>query len=399
MTLTLLIDLDDTLLLKSTSDVFPAYLKALSNHLKPLDKSETVFKEIFSATDLMGKNTDPQKTLKHIFDGYLQPKYADEWETIEAELNKYYRSKYHAVSPLSAPNPDAADFMRKNFESGYTVAIATNPYFPIEAIEQRLDWAGLSPEKFPYAAITSYETFHFTKPHLAYYAEVLARLGWPEMPAVMIGNDIEMDIHPTQAFGLASYHLTDAPFKVTGKRSASGPLSEFHQWIETLPEETLTPNFKKIPANLAIMTATPAAVSHFAAQVPVEDWAKRPLPEEWSLTEIFCHLRDVDREVHIPRFEMVQNQANPHIQAVDADKWADERQYIQQDGQQALAEFLASRQTLLGLIQTAAETAAEKPIQHTIFGPTTLEELVRIAARHDRLHIQQIYAQLNGKIR
>lgn len=392
---TLLIDLDDTLLLKSSSDVFPAYLKALSNHLKYLGEPEMILKEMFQATDLMGANTNPNKTLKQIFDDDFYPKFGTKAETMQNELANFYNSIYPRLASLSAPNLDASDFIQKSIEAGFTLAIATNPYFPTLAIEQRLTWAGFPPKDFPFAVVTGYETFHFTKSHMAYYAEVLARLGWPETPTVMIGNDIKTDIAPAQALGLATYHLADTPLEITGPNSARGPLSAFHQWLQSVPEETLLPDFSSLSANLAIMTATPAALSTFITQFPLEKWAQRPEPEEWSLTEILCHLRDVDREIHIPRFEMVLDHPTPFIQAIDADAWAEERQYIQQDGQQALIEFLDSRSRLLNLMQSLIDSAPEKPIQHTIFGPTTLPELVRIAARHDRLHIQQIYAQLN----
>jgi len=91
---------------------------------------------------------------------------------------------------------------------------------------------------------------------------------------------------------------------------------------------------------------------------------------------------------------MVRDNPNPFIQAIDADTWAEERNYRQQDGAQALNGFLRSRQNLLEIAQAFPPDTAEKTIQHTLFGPTTLQELIRIASRHDRLHIQQLFAQI-----
>jgi FMN phosphatase YigB (HAD superfamily) len=396
MTLTLLIDLDDTLLLKSSSDVFPAYIEALSNHLKFLAEPEIIRHQLFQATRPLGINTNPQLTLKQLFDDAFYPCFGVSAKEVEPELENFYTNIYPSLSKLAAPNPDAVKFIKESFHQGYTVAIATNPYFPRLAIEERLRWANLPPEDYPFSLLTSFETFHFTKPHLAYYAEVLARLGWPDTPVVMVGNDYEMDIAPAKSLGLTTYQIDSHPITQTADNSARGPLSEISAWLKNIPDEAITSNFNGMIPNLEIMRSTPAALVELLAQIPPAQWANRAAPEEWSPTEIICHLRDVDREVHMPRFEMVQNDPQPFLTAVDADTWAQERNYIQQDGPQALKEFVQGRTELLSTIQNLSPTAREKNIQHTIFGPTTLEELVKIAARHDRLHIQQLYAQIPG---
>ena len=86
-----------------------------------------------------------------------------------------------------------------------TLAIATNPLFPLTAIEQRLDWAGLSPEEYPFSIVPSYENAHFAKPNPAFLAELLARLGWPEGPVVMVGDDPDNDVRCGLELGLARF--------------------------------------------------------------------------------------------------------------------------------------------------------------------------------------------------
>ena len=75
------------------------------------------------------------------------------------------------------------------FEKGYRVAIATNPIFPQVATYERLRWAGVAPEKYPLEIISTYENFHFGKPHLAYYLELIAQIGWPDGGFVMVGDN------------------------------------------------------------------------------------------------------------------------------------------------------------------------------------------------------------------
>jgi hypothetical protein len=122
------------------------------------------------------------------------------------------------------------------------------------------------------------------------------------------------------------------------------------------------------------------------------DWTGRPSADEWSLTEIACHLRDVEREVHQARVRVMLTDDEAFLLGVDADQWADERQYQRQDGRVALGEFLAARDETIGMLAPLPGEAWERQGQHTFFGPTSLREIVYLAVQHDRMHKQQIAA-------
>jgi hypothetical protein len=121
-----------------------------------------------------------------------------------------------------------------------------------------------------------------------------------------------------------------------------------------------------------------------------EAWTRRPAPKEWCLTEIACHLRDVEAEVNLPRLQMVLRETNPFLPGKDTDPWADERHYIQQDGPAALRDFVITRQELLYRLDSLQPEDWQRPARHAILGPTTQIELVGIIANHDRLHVQQV---------
>jgi hypothetical protein len=123
-------------------------------------------------------------------------------------------------------------------------------------------------------------------------------------------------------------------------------------------------------------------------------WKKRPRPDEWSLLEIICHLRDVDREVNKPRLQKVLNENDPFIPGEDTDPWAQERGYIDQNGLEALQQFIIARLEMLDMLETVKTEEWQRPARHAFFGRTTLAELVNIIAQHDRLHIRQIYQNL-----
>jgi hypothetical protein len=145
------------------------------------------------------------------------------------------------------------------------------------------------------------------------------------------------------------------------------------------------------PELLAELAAFRARMAVILAN-PRLDWLRRPAPDEWSLTEIACHLRDVEYEVHQPRLYAILTEDEAFLPGVDADQWAEERHYRRQDGRAALADFLAARDETIALLFPLPAPAWERQGQHTFFGPTSLREIAYLAVQHDRLHKQQLAA-------
>lgn len=124
------------------------------------------------------------------------------------------------------------------------------------------------------------------------------------------------------------------------------------------------------------------------------DWQWRPNPAAWSLTEVVCHLRDVEREVHQERFRILVKSDNPFLPGVTSDDWAETRDYRSQDGPAALADFLAARRQTVRLLRAQEEAIWERRGRHAFFGPTTMHELLNLAVKHDQTHWEQVQALL-----
>jgi FMN phosphatase YigB (HAD superfamily) len=397
MSKTLLVDLDNTLLHNEMDTFVPAYLQGLACHMAPYVDPKVMTKTLLAATHQMSQNQQPDLSLMEVFDAAFYPALNVKKADVQPVIDEFYEVHFPSLRRQTSPQPGAVQFVTQALEKGYRVGIATNPLFPLTAIQQRLAWAGLSPSLVPFDLVPSYSNFHFAKPNPAFFAEILAQMGWPEGPVIMIGDEADLDIAGARQLGIAAFWTPSQPAAAwTGPEPEPprGTLADVLPWLEAAPPAQLKPNFTSHEAVLGILRSTPAALltlcRSWCSPSDRALWTRRPEPNEWSLAEVLCHLRDVEREVFLPRFTKIIAENNPFIQGIDSDPWAQERQYIHQDGQQALAAFIANRKELLVLIANLSSEGWQRPARHAIFGPTHLGELASFVADHDRLHIQQI---------
>jgi FMN phosphatase YigB (HAD superfamily) len=390
--LTLLFDLDDTLLDTNLDAFIPAYFQALSAHMASRVAPESILPALVSGTRAMMASEDPSRTLREVFDGKFFPKLGVDQDTLRALIEQFYDEVFPDLGALTGKRPEAVELVQWAFAKGYRVAVATDPFFPLKATLHRLRFAGLAPEAYRFALISSYETFHFTKSHPMYFAEFLGRLGWPEGPVLMVGNDALRDLAPAQALGLPTFWVnTDAPKTDDPVSTGRGSIADLRRWLESVDVKSLEADFSSTGAILALMTSTPAALASLLEETPARAWTSRPAPAEWALTEVLCHLRDTEREVNQPRLQRLLNEDDPFIPSRNTDAWADERNYLAQDGRAAFQEFLAARLETLSTLKSLAEADWLRKARHSIFGPTSLQELAGFMSTHDRIHIQQVW--------
>jgi HAD superfamily hydrolase (TIGR01549 family) len=213
----------------------PPYYKALSNHLAAFVTPEVMLPKLLEGTNAMQKNTDPDITLEHAFDRIFYPGVGVSKVKLHPSLVKFYDTVFPALEKYTQQIPAAIEMINQALEIGLKIIVATNPLFPLKAIQQRLIWAGLNPKEIPYVLIACYEEFHFTKPNPAYYQEIITKLGAKANECVMVGNDLEMDILPALSLGIHCFRIENGVSKLTVK---TGYESGIHQqvipWIVSL---------------------------------------------------------------------------------------------------------------------------------------------------------------------
>ncbi len=216
MKLTLLIDMDDTLLSNPFETFMPLYLQSLGSALSSKVVPQKMVPQLLKATDAMIQNNDFRLTLEECFNNNFYSQLNLKKEEIAPLLEKFYTGEFQKIKQVTRIKTDAISFIQRCFEKEITVAVATNPLFPLQAMQSRLRWGNLSPDEYPFSLVTAYESFHFSKPNPAYYAEILAQLGSPETPVVMIGNSITDDITPASSLGIKTFFLKNKKTAYSG---------------------------------------------------------------------------------------------------------------------------------------------------------------------------------------
>jgi FMN phosphatase YigB (HAD superfamily) len=393
MSLTLLLDLDDTLLNTNLQSFMPAYFQALANEMSSQVTPTLMFQALISGMQKMNESDDFSKTLKEVFDDEFYPQLNMEKGNLDSVIENFYDLVFPTLQNLTSPKDGAKELVEWAMQKKYRIAIATDPLLPTKATHHRLRWAGFDPNQFE--IVSTYENFHFSKTYPAYYAEVLGKMSWPDSPILMVGNDVDRDIIPAKKLGIKTFLVDAEPASKSGLEAGSaGSLSDLILWLESINLSELIPNFKSKDSVLAILYSTPAILNSMLSNIDSDLWTRKPANDDWNLVELICHLRDTEREIHNMQIKLFNGHDEPFIPRPDTGVWASQRDYVHEDGLKALQEFNDARKETLVMLKKISDEAWNRKARHAIFGPTNFLEVISFMADHDRLHIQQTFGVL-----
>ncbi|MBI3651154.1 MAG: DinB family protein [Acidobacteria bacterium] len=117
----------------------------------------------------------------------------------------------------------------------------------------------------------------------------------------------------------------------------------------------------------------------------------RPIPNKWSIQEIMCHLRDMERLAYLARYRKILAEENPYLENVDQNRLAYDNDYLNQDTSAALEEFKNLRtETVRALAAISVEDWSRAGV-HETDGRLTIEQLVnRQINGNDLNHLNQM---------
>jgi FMN phosphatase YigB (HAD superfamily) len=202
-----LFDLDDTLLGNDMDVFLQSYFPLLSAYTRPLLDPDRFLPELLFATQAMIDSQDPDLSNSDVFWRVFCERNKLVRDKMEPFFEAFYREQFGQLQSATERRPAAVDIVRWCFDQGFKVVIATNPLFPLSAIQQRLAWAGIPVDEFDYDLVTGYENMHSAKPHEAYYREILSVVDVDPDRALMVGDDWHNDIVPAAKLGLYTFWM------------------------------------------------------------------------------------------------------------------------------------------------------------------------------------------------
>lgn len=230
----ILFDLDGTLLPMDNDEFTRGYLGMLSAAVAPLGyAADTMIPAMWRGVAAMVKNDGSYRNCE-VF-----------WETFSDLLGKdvtadiphfdaFYDGDFNRAIRFTQPTEQARRAVALARAKAARVVLATNPFFPPNAVAARIRWAGLTPADFD--LVTHYENSGSCKPNPYYYLEIAEALGVAPADCLMIGNNVDEDILAAKKAGMDTYLLTDC---LIGDPTASpntkqGSFAELLCFLESL---------------------------------------------------------------------------------------------------------------------------------------------------------------------
>mgnify|MGYP002590511781 FL=1 len=232
---TILFDLDGTLIPMDQDVFLQAYFSRIRQRAVQLGLDPAAFMQaLFKGTQAMLQGDRARTNYQRFWEAFTQDMGA-EYRALEDPLTDFYATDFNQIQSLMDPPPDAPGLMGCLRAKGYTLILATNPLFPLVAIDSRLGWVGLSAQDF--CLVTTYENSHFCKPNLAYYQDILRQAGKTPQQCMMVGNNPLEDMAAGQ-LGLSLFLVTghlENPQNLDTSAYPQGDFSALLRLAQSLP--------------------------------------------------------------------------------------------------------------------------------------------------------------------
>ncbi len=379
-----LLDLNNTLLRNPDRQWVQTFRQGWDRHFEEQYGISRASDALRSAIGRLNKTSESCRSNAHLIRDGLCSRLSLSCDELSRALDEFYAGPYHSFRETTAPVAGALALAQELLNQGLLVAIATNPLFPESATLARIAWAGLGDCIGEFAFITNSENMHFAKPHPAYFAETIARVGVEPDEALVIGDSLVNDIEAAQALGIHAWQVSeDTTLGAVLERVRRPNWATDFQGVAMAPQ-TLPLQFK---GNLA-------ALCGLLAEVKDHQWLQRPDPAEWSILQILCHLWRAETEVHQQRLRTILQADNPFIPSLPPP--GPDIPECHDDGMEVFARFREQRKRTMLMLAELGEQDWRRPARHSIFGLTDLLEMAYFTAQHDRLHITQL-CQTLGK--
>lgn len=151
-----------------------------------------------------------------------------------------------------------------------------------------------------------------------------------------------------------------------------------------------------IRQTLRALQEFPTTLRAFLGDVPPEalDW--RPISwdgvpsEALTMRQQICHVRDIEIEGYLVRFDRLLGETAPVLESIDTDALVESRHYDADDIETALRAFEAARRRTIALVAGMAPEDLSRAGTFEGYGPVTVRGLIHYLCSHDQQHLAGI---------
>jgi hypothetical protein len=133
--------------------------------------------------------------------------------------------------------------------------------------------------------------------------------------------------------------------------------------------------------------------------LPEECYMWKSIPGSWCLLEIVCHLLDEEREDFRTRLRYALDTPELAPPMFDPLVWVTEREYIDQDYNKKLDEFIDERDKSVKWLRSLKTPKWDNAYQHPKLGRLSAHHYISNWLAHDYLHIRQIINNKHGYLK
>ncbi len=146
---------------------------------------------------------------------------------------------------------------------------------------------------------------------------------------------------------------------------------------------------------IAAIRSLPDQVETLCRDLSDDHLRRRPAPDDWSLLELACHLRD-DAEIEGLRIRRLVEEEQPVLEPYDQEAQARDRDYRGDDPRRVLTALRAFWGGLAYQLERLSEEDWQRAGTHPEQGRGTVTTRAELMVEHAREHLQQMRAALAG---
>ena len=157
-----------------------------------------------------------------------------------------------------------------------------------------------------------------------------------------------------------------------------------------MSDEAQNANGTDFTALLAFLDETPNQLANFTAGLTSDELRFQTSPDEFSILENICHLRDLELQGYTPRIVRILAESDPSLADFDGARVAAESNYNNEHLGFALQAFQTARLENVGVLRALTEGQLNREGTLAGVGTITLRQLAEMMREHDEGHLEDL---------